>query len=54
MDINNVHYLRSLRSRTNVAHKCTFVVTLAGYCVHSTVVPAIVPIFFFAPTEEIV
>ncbi len=30
------------------------VVTLAGYCVHSTVVPAIVPIFFFAPTEKIV
>ncbi len=29
------------------------VVTLAGYCVHSTVVPAIVPIFVFAPTEEI-
>ncbi len=29
-------------------------VTLAGYCVHSTVVPAIVPILFFAPTEEIV
>ena len=29
-------------------------VTLAGYCVHSTVVPAIVPIFFFAPTEKIV
>ncbi len=27
-------------------------VTLAGYCVHSTVVPAIVPIFFFSPTEE--
>ncbi len=29
------------------------VATLAGYCVHSTLVPAIVPIFFFAPTEEI-
>ncbi len=29
------------------------VVTLAGYCVHSTLVPAIVPILFFPPTEEI-
>ena len=28
-------------------------VTLAGYCVHSTVVPAIVPKFVFAPSEEI-
>jgi hypothetical protein len=28
-------------------------VTLAGYCVHSTVVPAIVPKTFFAPSEEI-
>ena len=29
------------------------VVTLAGYCVHSTLVPAIVPILFFPPTEQI-
>jgi hypothetical protein len=28
-------------------------VTLAGYCIHSTVVPAIVPKYFLAPTEEI-
>ncbi len=28
-------------------------VTLAGYCVHSTVVPAIVPKIIFAPSEEI-
>jgi hypothetical protein len=28
-------------------------VTLAGYCVHSTVVPAIVPKVVFAPSEEI-
>jgi hypothetical protein len=28
-------------------------VTLAGYCVHSTVVPAIVPKIYFAPSEEI-
>jgi hypothetical protein len=28
-------------------------VTLAGYCVHSTVVPAIVPKTNFAPSEEI-
>ncbi len=28
-------------------------VTLAGYCVHSTLVPAIVPFFFFAPSEKI-
>jgi hypothetical protein len=28
-------------------------VTLAGYCVHSTVVPAIVPKIFLAPSEEI-
>jgi hypothetical protein len=28
-------------------------VTLAGYCVHSTVVPAIVPKNVFAPSEEI-
>jgi hypothetical protein len=35
---------------------CVYVcvlVTLAGYCVHSTVVPAIVPKTFFAPSEEI-
>ncbi len=31
----------------------TMMVTLAGYCVHSTLVPAIVPKFFLAPTEEI-
>ena len=29
------------------------VATLAGYCVHSTLVPAIVPILFFPPTEQI-
>ncbi len=27
------------------------VATLAGYCVHSTLVPAIVPILFFPPSE---
>ena len=32
----------------------SLMVTLAGYYVHSTVVPVIVPILFFAPTEEIV
>ena len=31
----------------------TYMVTLAGYCVHSTLVPAIVPILFFPPTEQI-
>ena len=29
------------------AGEANMLVTLAGYCVHSTVVPAIVPIFFF-------
>ena len=29
------------------------VVTLAGYCVHSTLVPAIVPILEFAPSDKI-
>jgi hypothetical protein len=33
--------------------KKELVVTLAGYCVHSTVVPAIVPKNIFAPSEEI-
>ena len=33
--------------------KAGMLVTLAGYCVHSTVVPAIVPEFVFAPSEEI-
>ncbi len=33
--------------------KAGMLVTLAGYCVHSTVVPAIVPKTNFAPSEEI-
>ncbi len=36
-----------------MAHFEDLLVTLAGYCVHSTVVPAIVPIFFSPPTEQI-
>ncbi len=38
-----------------VEHKANriLLVTLAGYCVHSTLVPAIVPKLFFAPSEEI-
>ena len=40
--------------KVSVRREVTLLVTLAGYCVHSTVVPAIVPILFFAPTEKIV
>ena len=36
-----------------IAEKQRQLVTLAGYCVHSTLVPAIVPILFFPPTEQI-
>ncbi len=31
----------------------TSLVTPAGYCIHSTVVPAIVPKYFLPPTEGI-
>ncbi len=38
-----------VKLKTNV----NFMVTLAGYCIHSTVVPAIVPKYFLPPSEEI-
>jgi hypothetical protein len=39
--------------RSKRQQSSTTMVTLAGYCVHSTVVPAIVPKKCFAPSEEI-
>ncbi len=39
--------------RVRVRVRVRIMVTLAGYCVHSTVVPAIVPKIIFAPGEEI-
>ncbi len=47
--VQNLEKLISSQKR----HMLMQMVTLAGYCVHSTVVPAIVPKLFFAPSEEI-
>jgi hypothetical protein len=45
---------RADRDRNDaVGPRTSSMVTLAGYCAHSTVVPAIVPKIIFAPSEDI-
>ena len=49
----NLRNLNFTNTLYQLAYYQVLLVTLAGYCVHSTVVPVIVPKIFFAPSEEI-